>query len=553
MIRFLWTLISTVLVLGFAGQAMAEGRFALVIGNDSYQSVPSLEKARNDARAVDAALTAVGIKSTLVLDGDQLALLSALSNFSNQIKPGDEAVFYFAGHGVEIDGSNYLLPTDIPEVRPGGELVMKQRAINVDTVVSSLQEKGARVSLLIIDACRDNPFPKEGTRSVGTTRGLAKVTAPEGAFLMFSAGAGQTALDRLSEDDENPNSVFTRILLPHLVEPGLPIHEMARKVRTDVRQLAQTVHHEQFPAVYDEFDGELTLVPASANADAQTTAEQPAQASSCADARADWEIVSQSSSKVALESFVSTYASCPVLAALATERLASLATGASAESPDAISQAATNEPAVKDESVEAPVSAYLAECVQLADPNLSSITALTKNQINLAIKSCRAAMDENDQGGRASALLGRMLYAAGEYDEAYTVSMIAVEAGSADGMSNLGVLYQKGRGVKKSETEAARWYQAAADGGSLTGMYNLGLLYESGIGVKRDFDRAAELYMQALRGKNTWLLDRAKDKPKGVMSKIQTKLRDEGIYDGVVDGSFGPKTREALEKLAETQ
>ena len=550
MIRRVLSFVVALVSVWLTGPVWAEGRYALIIGNDSYQAVPGLEKARNDAKAIHTALSGVGFQSTLVLDADQLGLLSALSAFSNQIKPGDEAVFYFAGHGIEIDGSNYLLPTDVPEVRPGGELVMTQRALKVETVVDSLRAKGARISLLIIDACRDNPFPKEGTRSIGATRGLAKVTAPEGAFMIFSAGAGQTALDRLSNDDQDPNSVFTRILLPRLVEPGLPIHELARQVRTDVRKLAQSVNHEQFPAVYDEFDGELVLVPAKLPlgepkpADANLTA-----ASNCTDARADWEIIAQTESKAALESFVATYAQCPVLTAMAGERLAALLSKDTTVTPEKPDPAA---PALQTAVVKQGTGA-MEDCETYADPNKSSIFSLTPAQIETAIEVCRTALAEDPSGGRAGALLGRMLYAGEKYDEALTVTQAAVEAGSVDAMSSMGVLYQKGRGVKKSPTEAAKWYQAAADGGSLTGMYNLGLLYEAGFGVARDYDRAAELYINALRGENTWLLDRAKDKPKEVMRKIQSRLHDEGVYDGPVDGAFGPKTREALQKLTGTR
>ena len=477
--------------------AFADGRYALVIGNDTYQSVPSLLKARNDAQSVHDALSGVGFDSTLVLDGDQLTLLSALSAFANKIKPGDETVFYFAGHGIEIDGSNYLLPTDVPEVRPGLELVMTQRALQVETVVDTLRQKGARVSLLIIDACRDNPFPKEGTRSIGATRGLGRVTAPEGTFLMFSAGAGQTALDRLSGDDGNPNSVFTRVLLPRLVEPGLPIHELAREVRTEVRKLAQSVNHDQFPAVYDEFDGELALVPASLEGRSlkvepvpQAQAQSAQVADPCSAARADWAIVAQTESKAALEGFVATHAVCPILTALATERLAALQAAGGKE-------LASLSTLTKDVVAADARTGELKQCQELADPATVSFDDLVAGDINRTIDICRRALSSEPEGGRAAALLGRVLSASGQVEEAFTVTKQGADAGDAFAMNNLAVMYEQGQGVTRNDFDAVRWYQAAAEAGSSVAMANLGWMYEAGKGVGQSDTEAARWYRAA--------------------------------------------------------
>jgi hypothetical protein len=126
------------------------------------------------------------------------------------IEPGDETAFFFAGHGVEISGQSYLLPRDVPKPQSGEASLVKNESLSVMQLLDDLQEKSPRVSLVILDACRDNPFAADGTRSVGGTRGLARVEAPEGTFVMYSAGAGQTALDPLSDSDADANSVFTR-------------------------------------------------------------------------------------------------------------------------------------------------------------------------------------------------------------------------------------------------------------------------------------------------------------------------------------------------------
>jgi hypothetical protein len=314
------------LFLSWPAGSLAQSRHALVIGIDNYVSVPSLEKARNDARSVHDVLSQAGFRSDLLLDPDQLGLLTAVNSLSGRVSPGDEVVFYFAGHGVEIDGRNYLLPKDVPQALPGGEFLVTSRALPLDSVLDLLRVRGARVSLLIVDACRDNPFPRQGTRSLGGSRGLGRVDSPpEGTFILFSAGNGQTALDRLSDNDPDPNSVFTRILLPRLSEPGVPIHELSRDVRTAVRQLARTVGHDQFPAVYDQFDGNFSVVAALPTALVAQPAAPATGSDPCLAILPLWTIMEQSNDTEALLSFAETYgSSCQALAVLARNRAGAL-------------------------------------------------------------------------------------------------------------------------------------------------------------------------------------------------------------------------------------
>ncbi len=235
-------------------------RHALVIGNDAYQHVAKLKKAENDARAMSDTLTSIGFQ---VLSGTNLSrrqMNAKIQSFTAKLGPGDEALFFFAGHGVEIEGRNYLLPTDIPKAAPGQEGFVATEAIAVDTVLGRIRGRGTRISVLVLDACRDNPFAQEGTRSLGGRRGLARMPAPKGTFIMYSAGVGQTALDRLGDDDPHPNSVFTRNLIPLLKSPGLSLTATARQVRRSVEKLARTVTHEQRPAYYDEVTGDFFFV-----------------------------------------------------------------------------------------------------------------------------------------------------------------------------------------------------------------------------------------------------------------------------------------------------
>ena len=252
-----------VILAGAAGPAAAK-RYALVVGNNGYANVPALQKAVNDADAMAKTLEAVGFSVLRATDVARRELNRKLDEFTSQLQPGDEALFYYAGHGVEIAGQNYLLPTDIPSAQPGKEDLIKRESIAVHDVLDSIRSRGARVSILVLDACRDNPFPARGTRSLGGSRGLARMPAPEGTFIMYSAGVGQTALDRLSDNDPNPNSVFTRSLIPLLQQPGLSLPQTARQVRRDVQALAKTISHDQRPAYYDEVTGDFFFKPGEA-------------------------------------------------------------------------------------------------------------------------------------------------------------------------------------------------------------------------------------------------------------------------------------------------
>lgn len=246
---------------GFEAQAK---RVALVIGNDQYINVDPLLKAVNDAKAVAAVVKELGFHVIQRNNANRSQINDGLTELGGVIEPGDEILFFFAGHGISVKGHNYLLPTDIPAIKPGQEHSIKKESFSENEIITLLQEYGARVSILIIDACRNNPFPKQGTRSVGRNIGLDKHTSPpQNAFVMYSAGLGQQALDRLSEEDDNPNSVFTRKLLPLLKTPGLSHVQMAKRLQIEVEKLALTTaeRHKQFPAFYDQVRGNFYLIP----------------------------------------------------------------------------------------------------------------------------------------------------------------------------------------------------------------------------------------------------------------------------------------------------
>ena len=181
-------------------------RHALVIGNDSYAHITPLKNARADARAMAKSLESAGFKVTLKTDLAEKPMTRAIREWSEQIAGGDEAVFFYAGHGVQIGGANYLLPIDLSGE---SEKQVKDDAIPLQKVLDDVQDQKAKFTLAIIDACRDNPFKGSG-RNIGS-RGLVPTTAANGQMIIFSAGLGQQALDRVGKADKSPNGLFTRV------------------------------------------------------------------------------------------------------------------------------------------------------------------------------------------------------------------------------------------------------------------------------------------------------------------------------------------------------
>ena len=227
-------------------------RKALVIGNDLYTDVSKLNNAAADASAMAIALEQVGYKVFKHLNLDEKKFKQAIRDFRANVQGGDEVLVFYAGHGVQLGSANYLLPIDI---KGEGEDQVKDEAILLQKILDELEEKKTKFALAVIDACRDNPFKTKG-RALGG-RGLAPTSAATGQMVMFSAGSGQQALDRLSDKDPEKNGLFTRIFVKEMMKPGVSVDRVLRNVRTEVVRLAKSVGHEQTPALYDQDIGEF--------------------------------------------------------------------------------------------------------------------------------------------------------------------------------------------------------------------------------------------------------------------------------------------------------
>ena len=227
-------------------------RVALVIGNDSYHSIPKLLKARNDASAIANELKKAGFEVVLHKDLSYRDMVKAIDTFVINVKNGDEVAFFFAGHGVQLKTGNYILPIDMESAESEG--IIERTAISLSDTIDRIAESKPSFSLAIIDACRDSPF-KSKSRSFGISRGLSPIEPAKGQMVVYSASRGQQALDRLDDRDPDPNGVFTREFLKRMKQPGIKIDDLVKDVQDSVEKLAISIRHEQRPAIYNESRG----------------------------------------------------------------------------------------------------------------------------------------------------------------------------------------------------------------------------------------------------------------------------------------------------------
>jgi hypothetical protein len=377
------------LVFGLPGAALA-ARLALVIGNDSYEEVPDLALARADAAAyADFLRTQAFDEVDLQIDLGQRDFLRALGRLYSAIRPGDTVVFVYAGHGWSDGSQNFLAPVDLPGTASEEEI----RALSVplkngrNGILDEIAARGAQLTVAIIDACRNNPFRNaDATRAAGLDRGLAPITPTEGSFVVFSAGTGQTALDRLGDDDAGQNSVFTRYFLREL-QTGQDLVAAMKATQLAVFEAARQAGHEQRPAYYDEVLGRACLT-GMCPAGTAKPAEPPEPAAQLpeplpdrnAAAARDWVIIKDTDNVRVLRKFAETYPDS-LYAPLAEEKIADL----EAERPEAVPPVADPGPGPgPDAAADRPPAAPRTELAALAAPAIEAAPPVAAAGIDAA-------------------------------------------------------------------------------------------------------------------------------------------------------------------------
>jgi hypothetical protein len=275
--------------------ALADKRVALVLGNSSYQNVPQLSNPINDGGVMAATFKSAGFDVVVSrFDLTALETRRVLRDFADRARDADIAVVYYAGHGMEVDGTNYLVPVDAKLER---DTDIYDEAFSLDRILVAV-EPAKQLRLVILDACRDNPFARNmkhsvASRSIG--RGLAKIEpASPNTLIAYSAKAGSTA-----QDGDGKNSPFTTALAQHLTTPGLDIRKAFGFVRDDV---LKSTGNQQEPFVYGSLGGnDVPLVPSRA-----VPAAAPPQptVNPQAEMRRDYELALQVGNKAAMNAFI---------------------------------------------------------------------------------------------------------------------------------------------------------------------------------------------------------------------------------------------------------
>src|SRR3954454_2505109 len=314
--RCLIAALSAATLLVSANAAMADKRVAFVVGNGAYKNVAALPNPAVDAKSMAKLLRNVGFD---VVEGSNLTrdkMTEKLLDFGKKAEGADVALFFYAGHGIAVNGSNYLLPVDADlksemDVKLGA-------AINIDLTLEQTMSD-AKVKLVFLDACRDNPFAAKirsakATRSANVATGLAEMKSGEGTLLAFATGPGQTALD----GEARTNSPFTRALLANIAQPGVEIQQAMTKVRAQVND--ETAKN-QLPWGHTNLTGSVYLNPAKdGTTEAQNT---PAVGGPASEVELEfWRSLKDSNKTEELNAYLTSYPN-GTFKAIALARLAS--------------------------------------------------------------------------------------------------------------------------------------------------------------------------------------------------------------------------------------
>jgi hypothetical protein len=419
---------------GVGTPAHAEKRVALVIGNSAYRAVPALPNPASDAKLMSDTLLSLGffvVGGGAQIDLDKTGFDDALQKFGRELNGADVALFYYAGHGVETHGLNYLVPVD---AHPQDEADVFMQMVGISGILDQMEKSGTRINLVLLDACRDNPFRDHGVRS--TSGGLAQMPAPIGTLISFATQPRSVSLDGI--DGHSP---YTRALATAMQRPGSGLFKTFNEVGLAVEK---ATGGSQLPWVSSSpisgnfyFAGKPAVVEAKP---APIPSDAPAPVAPVEEAR-----LSPADDPLGHDLITD----CDRLAAMPFD------------------------------------NGHL--------PSLPGVE-VDKMNVKAATAACNDAMQRYPEVPRFVFEAGRVATARKDWAGAKRLYEQAAAAGYAMAMSNIGAIYEGGEGFPRSYAEAYRWYGKAAAAGEPIAMINQGWLYEKGLGVAGDPVEAARLY-----------------------------------------------------------
>jgi len=464
-------LLSRVIVAAFlmfaATSAHAEKRVALVIGNSAYQTVAKLPNPVADARLMSDTLLSLGffvVGGGAQLDLDKDGFDAALKKFGNELIGADVALFYFAGHGVETHGLNYLVPIDAHPA-DAGDVFMQ--TVGMAGILDQMEKSGTKINLLVLDACRDNPFRDRGVNSA--TGGLAQVQAPPGTLISFA-----TQPRSVSFDGDDGHSPYTSALAATMQHPGFGLFRTFNEVGLAVEKATRG---RQLPWLSSSpisgnfyFAGKAMSDPVQ---QVSLSPETPALANRPSNDALRRDLVTD----------------CDRLAAMPydTGHASDLAGVEQAGINISLATAACNEAMQRYPEV----ARFVFEAGRVANARKDFAEA---RRLYDRAAAAGYPMALNNIGGMYEGGDGVRV----DNAEAARWYRKAVEAGEPIAMVDLGWLEEMGRGVPRDCAEAVRLYETAVQAGIPSAMNNLGLLYLRGQCVRRDYNEARRLFEQGI-------------------------------------------------------
>ena len=427
--------------------AMArEQRVALVVGNGRYASSP-LANPVNDARAMSAALKSMGFRVLLVEDASIAQMVDAVRKFGEMLKPGGIGLFFYAGHGMQIKGHNYLIPVGA-DIQREDEVAFN--AYDAAQVLEKMEAAKSRVNIVILDACRNNPF----TRSFrSSTQGLATMDAPFGSYVAMATAPG-----RVAGDGSDGNGVYTKNLLAAMKTPGIPIEDVFKRTRVQVMAATDS---QQVPWDYSSLSGNFYFVPAEGSVAAQTVDAATAAAPVTAAAPT-------TAARTPPPSLASAQSSAQTGARPSAPSSADPAFAKPADSVPAPS--AAYEQAMQYKIGRKPVQQDLPRALKLF------VDAANKGHAGAQYEAARAYADGT---GTAKSC-----------KDAIPWAQKAARAGSIEAAVLAGDLLRADCNGSRNLAESAKWYRIAADKEVPAAQFALGVLYLNGEGVAKDVGQA---------------------------------------------------------------
>jgi TPR repeat protein len=495
---------------------LAEKRVALVIGNSAYVHVAKLPNPRNDAKDIAAVLRRLGFEVVEGIDLDKPGMERSIRKFSASLDGADVALFFYAGHGLQVNGQNYLAPVT---ARLDSEAALDFDMVSLNLVLRQM-ERAKRTNLVFLDACRDNPLLKDLARSMGATRsaslsrGLARVKTVVGTMISYATSPDQVALDGTGR-----NSPFTTALLKHIETPGLDIANMMITVRQDVLKLS---NGKQIPWDHSSLTGRFYFKPGANQANPPDIKPNPNTGNTANPAieLSFWNSVKDSKNPQMLQAYLDRYPA-GIFSGIAKIRIDALKGGKQVRlDPD-------NKPRPNGL-----ITRSIHDCDRLAghpaDPDkMAPGLVMQKIAATRAIQACRQALDDAPDTARYMYQLGRAHLANYNITDGIVWLEKSANKGYVAAMYSLGGTYFGGRYGRRDDAKAFQWMSKAADAGFGYALIRMGRLYQNGRGTAKNAARALEYYRRAAdKGLAAAMLALAQLYRKGVASPEGSVAKD---------------------------